>query len=150
MGTCGNDYCTTAQIGYILLGTATTASTVPTTTEACNMIQAAEALINGYLHKSASYTTVPTPITAIAIKIVINIASVKSWWVDTEGATSVSDPMGSATFPADLVDRIMTDAIKKELDDFIKNEDYYLSSESGLVIFTPQDTDLDFSDSMYQ
>lgn len=152
MGTCGSDYTDTDTIGYILIGAALSdaPATVPTLTQACNAIQVAEALINGHLMRSTSYTTVPTPITAIAIKIVLNIIQVQKWWGVTEGAVSDTDYMGTASYPSDLLDKIMTPEIKKELDAYKRLSKYYEDDECNLIFVTPQDSDIDFSEDQFQ
>jgi len=151
VGTCGNDYCTQDDVAFILLGASASDSTptVPTATQICNAIITAEKLINGRLHRAISYTTVPTPITEIAIKIVLNIIQVQKWWEVAEGATSDTDYQGSANYPADLINKIMTPEICKEIDEYKKLSKYYEADECNLIITTPQDDDLDFSRDEY-
>lgn len=149
MGTCGNDYCLDADVSYILLGAASSGSTVPTTTQICNAIQAAETLINGHLRKATSYTTVPAAITAITVKIVLNIIQVQKWWSVTEGAIADSDYMGTASYPDNMIDKIMTPEIKEELDEYMRRMKYYEDGEVNLIIATPQKSDLDFTQDEY-
>lgn len=149
MGTCDNDYTTTANVGYMILGTATTTSSVPTTTEACNAIKLAEVLINGHLHMSTPYTTIPAAVTSIATRIAVKIINVQKWWQVTEGASSDSDYQGSANYDGDLVEAVMTQDIRDDLDNWKTQEDYILSSTPNLIIRTPQQSDLDMSRDEY-
>lgn len=146
---CSNDYTTTTNVGYMILGTATTTSTVPTTDEACSAIKLAEVFINGHLHMSTSYTTIPAAITGIATRIAVKIIQVQKWWAVTEGATSDSDYQGSANYDGDLLAAVMSQDIKDDLDVWKQNEDYILSGSPGLVIRTPQQSDLDMSRDEY-
>ena len=149
MGTCGDDYSSTENLGYLLLGTATTSSTIPTTTEGCNAIKLAQTFIDGYLNNETAYSTVPAAIVGICTRVAAKIIQVMKWWSITEGATSDSDYQGSANYPPDLVNEVMTADIRADLDAWKAKEDYVLSSEVGLVIRTPQDSDLDFSKTDY-
>lgn len=149
MGTCGNDYTTTAKVGYVLLGAATSTSTTPTTSQACYAIQAAEDLIDGYLHKDTAYTTVPQAIQSIALRLTVHLLRLRQAWEVTEGASSDSDLMGSASYDADYSELIPKN-IRDDLDEYIKWKAYREDTEVPFKVQNVEDDDLSFDEDWYQ
>ena len=150
IGTCGNDFCTKDDVAFILLGASADGITDPTADQICNAIISAEKLINGYLLKSTAYTTVPTPVTGITIQLVMYLLSIREAWENALGASSISDPLGSSSYPPDLVKNIIPQTLKEQLDAFKKQEDFYLSEEPPFEVQNIQEADLDFSYDCYQ
>ena len=151
MGTCGEDYTTTALLGQLLNGVALGAGTIPTITQGCSAIVAAQTVIDSYLQKTASYTSgsVPLTVRGIALRVAAVAVQVQKWWGQTQGAVQNVDEMGSATFSADLLHQLLTSEIKKELDDWKIAEEYVTSGDPTFAVQNVEDGDLNFGSSNY-